>query len=82
LIFSKPLRVVDEVHLVDRDDHVLDAEQRDDELCRFVCVITPWRASIRMIARSQVLAPVAMLRVYCSWPGQSAMMNFRLAVEK
>ena len=27
-------------------------------------------------------APVAMLRVYCSWPGVSAMMNFRLAVEK
>ena len=25
---------------------------------------------------------VAMLRVYCSWPGVSAMMNLRLAVEK
>jgi len=23
-----------------------------------------------------------MFRVYCSWPGVSAMMNFRLAVEK
>ena len=30
-----------------------------------------------MMARSAVEAPVAMLRVYCSWPGVSAMMNFR-----
>ena len=29
-----------------------------------------------------VEAPVAMLRVYCSWPGVSAMMNLRLSVEK
>ena len=34
------------------------------------------------IASSAVDAPVAMLRVYCSWPGVSAMMNFRRAVEK
>ena len=27
-------------------------------------------------------APVAMLRVYCSWPGVSAMMYLRLGVEK
>ena len=39
-----------------------------------------WRASIRMTARLQVDAPVAMLRVYCSCPGQSAMMNFRWPV--
>ena len=43
---------------------------------------TPWRASIRMIASWQVLAPVAMFRVYCSCPGVSAMMNFRRSVLK
>jgi hypothetical protein len=32
-----------------------------------------------MMARSQVEAPVAMLRVYCSWPGVSEMMNLRFA---
>ena len=31
---------------------------------------------------SAVDAPVAMLRVYCSWPGVSAMMNLRCGVEK
>ena len=34
------------------------------------------------MARLAVEAPVAMLRVYCSWPGVSAMMNFRLGVAK
>jgi len=43
-------------------------------LWRRVCVSTPLRASIRMIARSAVDAPVAMLRVYCSCPGVSATM--------
>ena len=52
------------------------------KLCRFVCSTTPLRASIKIMARSHVEAPVAMLRVYCSWPGVSAMMNFRLDVEK
>ena len=52
------------------------------KLCRRVCCCTPWRASMRMMARSQFDAPVAMLRVYCSWPGQSAMMNLRRLVEK
>ena len=31
-----------------------------------------------MITASAVDAPVTMLRVYCSWPGVSAMMNLRL----
>ena len=52
------------------------------KLCRRVCGSTPLRASIRITARSAVDAPVAMLRVYCSWPGQSAMMNLRFSVEK
>ena len=50
--------------------------------CRLVCVRMPWAASMRMIARCAVEAPVAMLRVYCSWPGVSAMMKFRRGVEK
>ena len=52
------------------------------KLCRRVWVSTPLRASIRMTATSAVEAPVAMLRVYCSWPGVSATMNLRLAVAK
>ena len=39
-------------------------------------------ASTADVAILLVDAPVAMLRVYCSWPGVSAMMNLRLAVEK
>ena len=50
--------------------------------CRLVCVRTPLRASIRMTASSAFEAPVAMLRVYCSWPGVSATMNERLGVVK
>ncbi len=50
--------------------------------CRRVWVTTPLRASMSSTARSQVEAPVAMLRVYCSWPGVSAMMNLRRDVEK
>jgi hypothetical protein len=52
------------------------------QLCRRVCVSTPFRASIRITARSAVDAPVTMFRVYCSWPGESATMNFRRSVEK
>ncbi len=49
---------------------------------RRVCGSTPFEASSRMTASSQPEAPVAMLRVYCSWPGVSAMMNLRRGVEK
>ena len=49
---------------------------------RRVCVSTPLRASIRMMARLAVDAAVTMLRVYCSWPGASAMMYLRVPVEK
>ena len=80
--FEDLLRVADQVHLVDGHDQVPDAQQRRDEAWRRVCANTPCRASIRMIARSPVEAPVAMLRVYCSWPGVSAMMNLRFAVAK
>ena len=34
------------------------------------------------MASSAVDAPVAMLRVYCSWPGVSARMNLRFGVAK
>ena len=49
---------------------------------RQVCSITPLRASIRMMARLAVEAPVTMLRVYWMWPGVSAMMNLRRGVAK
>ena len=49
---------------------------------RRVCGSTPRRASTRMTATSAVEAPVAMLRVYCTCPGVSAMMNLRFSVEK
>jgi hypothetical protein len=50
--------------------------------CRLVCGSTPLRASTRITASSQVEAPVAMLRVYCSWPGVSATANARSRVAK
>ncbi len=49
---------------------------------RRVCSQTPLRASTSTIERSAVEAPVTMLRVYCSWPGVSAMMNLRRGVWK
>ena len=52
------------------------------KVCRRVCVITPVRASTRITARLAVEPPVIMLRVYCSCPGVSAIINFRLLVEK
>ena len=76
-------RVVDralvalEVHLVHGHEQVRDAEQRRDVRVPRDCWSTPSRASIRMIATFAVDAPVAMLRVYCTWPGVSAMMNLR-----
>ncbi len=50
--------------------------------CRCVCVSRPLRASTSRMARSAFEAPVAMLRVYCSWPGVSATMKERFGVEK
>ena len=52
------------------------------KLWRRVWGATPRRASTRMTAASAVEAPVAMFRVYCSWPGASATMNRRRAVSK
>jgi hypothetical protein len=49
---------------------------------RLDCSSRPLRASTRMTARSAVEAPVTMLRVYCTWPGVSAMMNVRRPVAK
>ena len=50
--------------------------------CRRVCSTTPFRASTNSSAASAVEAPVTMLRVYCTCPGVSARMNFRLGVWK
>ena len=49
---------------------------------RRVCSEMPRVASTRITERSAVLAPVTMLRVYCSWPGVSAMMKRRFGVAK
>ena len=75
-------RVVDEVHLVDGDDEVGDPRRAEMNAWRLDCSTVPLRASSRTIARSAVDAPVTMLRVYCWWPGQSAMMNRRRGVAK
>ena len=40
--------------------------------CRRVCSLSPEATSSTTSARSAVEAPVAMLAVYCTWPGQSA----------
>ena len=37
---------------------------------------------MRISATFAVDAPVTMLRVYCTWPGVSAMMNLRFSVAK
>ena len=50
--------------------------------CRLVCGRMPLRASTRTTAAPAVEAAVTMLRVYCSWPGASAMMNLRAGVAK
>jgi hypothetical protein len=52
------------------------------DACRLDCTSRPLVASIRITIRLAVDAPVTMFRVYCSWPGVSAMMNFRRGVEK
>ena len=48
---------------------------------KFIVADTPGHEQYtRNMAASAVEAPVAMLRVYCSWPGVSAMMNLRRLV--
>ena len=64
------LVVVDQVHLVDRQHDVADADQVSEVAVAPGLLSTPLRASIRITARSAVEAPVTMLRVYCSWPGR------------
>ena len=49
---------------------------------RRVCSSSPLRASTSSMASSALEAPVAMLRVYCWWPGVSATTKARLGVEK
>ena len=70
--------VADEVDLVDREHELPDAHQVAIVAWRRVCSSRPARASTSSTARSAVEAPVAMLRVYCSWPGVSATMKARL----
>ena len=55
---------IDQVHLVHADHHVLDAQEVGDEAVPVRLLEHPARASMRMMARSAVEAPVTMLRVY------------------
>ena len=71
----------DEVHLVDADDELVDAQDAAMQMWRRDCShATRTLASTSTSARSAVDAPVAMLRVYWMCPGQSAMTNFRWGV--
>ncbi len=76
------LRVVDQVHLVDRHDNLRDAEQRADERVALGLLEHALARVDQHHRRSAVEAPVTMLRVYWRCPGQSAMMKRRLAVAK
>ena len=49
---------------------------------RRVCSSTPLRASTSSTRASAVDEPVTVLRVYCTWPGQSASTKERCAVAK
>ena len=59
-----------------------DPEQREDDRMPAGLLFESLPASMSASPRSAVEAPVTMLRVYCTWPGVSAMMNFRLGVAK
>ncbi len=45
---------IHQVHLIDSKHHMLDAKQRHQKVCRRVCVMTPIRASTRIIAKLAV----------------------------
>ena len=77
------LRVRHEVHLVDGDDDVTRC-QAGARCTRAGATAAARLARVDQDDRERraVDAPVAMLRVYCSWPGVSAMMNLRRGVEK
>ena len=80
---ERVLRVVDEVELVDgeRRRGVIRAARRGK---RGVASASTGRYARRPSStpQSAVEAPVTILRVYCSWPGVSATMNFRRSVVK
>ncbi len=59
-----------------------DVEQGGDDRVTACLFDDPVTASTRMIMRLALLAPVTMLRVYWICPGASAIINFRLGVEK
>ena len=77
--FEDLLVVVDEVHLVDAQHEVRDAEQRREERVPPRLLDDAVAARRRGSARGrQSTRPVTMLRVYWMWPGVSAMMNLRV----
>ena len=81
---------VEQVEFVDGDDDVGTARSFRIALWRLVwgrrTGSLPEKstrvASTKIMAASAVDAPVTILRVYCSCPGVSAMMNLRLGVAK
>ena len=65
------LRVADEVHLVDGDDDLLDAEQAAaDNRGAGYCSRTPSLAAISSTAASALAAPVIMFLRNSLWPGR------------
>src|ERR1700756_4932453 len=58
-LFEAVLVKPDEVHFVDSEQDVTDAEQSADKGVTLVCGSTPLRASTRITASSQLEAPVA-----------------------
>ena len=76
------LRPVHQVHLVDGQHHLRDAHQVEDRRMPPRLRFDAARASTSRMAMSACEAPVAMLRVYCSWPGLSMMTSRRAGVSK
>ena len=75
------LRPVDEIHLVDGDDDVRDAEDRGDvRVAAGLLDDALARVDEDDPRASAVEAPVTMLRVYCTWPGASASWKRRRGV--
>ena len=74
--------VVDQVDLVDGDDDGGDPQQCGDGEVPPGLLEHPLADVDEQHRASAVEAPVTMLRVYCTCPGQSARMNVRAAVAK
>ena len=82
--------VLHRVQLVDREDDGGHAQQLGQQRVRRVCgsSSSPGLCHFSLVASTSTTAAsapeaaVTMLRVYCSWPGASPMMNLRAGVAK